>query len=375
MNTNLQSSYTPDYSGIIAIKIGSNVLTRDDGTLDITRLSHIADQVAELNRRGFKIILISSGAVASGRSELRHHLDSPENSLDPVSRRQLFSAVGQAKLINRYFDLFREHNIPCGQVLTTKESFSTRRQYLNQQHCISVMLDAGVIPIVNENDTVSVTELMFTDNDELSGLIATMMKASRLIILSNIDGIFTGDPALPGAELIPVIEPGTDLSNFIADSKSSLGRGGMATKNRIAGRVAAEGIAVTIANGTRSNILLDLIDRPESTPSTTFIPAPVSPSAVKNWIAASASFAKGKIIVNNAAAEAIAGPTAVSLLPIGVTAIEGDFEKGDIVTVVNQSGKTIAIGRAAVSATAAAASIGRRGERHIIHADYLYIES
>ena len=130
----------------ITVKIGSNVLTRRDGTLDITRMSALVDQVAELHKAGVEIVLVSSGAVASGRSELK-----PLRKLD-----RLFSAVGQAKLINRYYELFREHGITVGQVLTTKESFSTRRHYLNQRNCMKVMLENGVIPIVNENDTISV---------------------------------------------------------------------------------------------------------------------------------------------------------------------------------------------------------------------------
>ena len=154
----------------IAVKVGSNVLTRRDGTLDVTRMSALVDQIAELHKTGVEVILISSGAVASGRSEIR-----TIKKLDSVDQRQLFSAVGQAKLINRYYELFRDHAIPVGQVLTTKESFGTRRHYLNQKNCMTVMLENGVIPIVNENDTISVTELMFTDNDELSGLIASMM--------------------------------------------------------------------------------------------------------------------------------------------------------------------------------------------------------
>ena len=165
----------------IAVKIGSNVLTRADGTLDVTRMSALVDQVVTLHKAGIKIILISSGAVASGRSELM-----PAKKLDSVDQRQLFSAIGQVKLINRYYELFREYGITVGQVLTMKESFGTRRHYLNQKNCMNVMLENDVLPIVNENDTISVTELMFTDNDELSGLIATMMDAQALIILSNI---------------------------------------------------------------------------------------------------------------------------------------------------------------------------------------------
>lgn len=209
----------------IAVKVGSNVLTRRDGTLDVTRMSALVDQIAELHKAGIKIILVSSGAVASGRSEVR-----PTKKLDSVDQRQLFSAVGQAKLINRYYELFQEHGIPVGQVLTMKENFSTRRHYLNQKNCMTVMLENGVIPIVNENDTISVSELMFTDNDELSGLIASMMDAQALIILSNIDGIYNGSPADPESQVIREIEQGKDLSSYIQTSKSSFGRGGMLTK-------------------------------------------------------------------------------------------------------------------------------------------------
>ena len=177
----------------IAVKIGSNVLTRPDGTLDITRMSALVDQLAALHRSGVEVIMVTSGAVASGRSEMKRSVG--QRHLDSVSARQLFSAVGQAKLINRYYELFRDHDIVCGQVLTTKENFATRQHYLNQKHCMEVMLENGVIPIVNENDTISVTELMFTDNDELSGLIATMMSTDALIILSNIDGVYDSDPA------------------------------------------------------------------------------------------------------------------------------------------------------------------------------------
>jgi glutamate 5-kinase len=135
----------------IAIKIGSNVLTRADGTLDITRMSALVDQMAFLHKQGIELVLISSGAVASGRSVMN-----VSKKLDVIDQRQLYSAVGQAKLINHYWDLFREHNIIVGQVLTMKESFASRRHYLNHRNCMQVMLDNAVLPIVNENDTVSV---------------------------------------------------------------------------------------------------------------------------------------------------------------------------------------------------------------------------
>jgi glutamate 5-kinase len=188
-----------------------------------------------------------------------------------VEQRQLFSALGQAKLIGLYYDLFREYHIHVGQVLTMKENFQPGEQYRNQQACMRVMLENGVLPIVNENDTVSVTELMFTDNDELSGLIAQMMKADSLILLSNIDGIYTGHPEDPTSELIQTVAPCTDLSKYIQTEKSAFGRGGMHSKYHTASNVQCAGIHVIIANGTRDNILVDLIERPESIPHTEFL--------------------------------------------------------------------------------------------------------
>ena len=158
----------------IVVKVGSNVLTRADGTLNITRISAIVDQIAELRKLRHEVILVSSGAVASGRSELR-----VDSHLDSVEQRQLFSAIGQVRLINHYYDLFREHNIHIGQVLTMKDNFRAGEQYQNQKACMQLMLDMGVLPIVNENDTVALTELMFTDNDELSGLSSKMLKADK----------------------------------------------------------------------------------------------------------------------------------------------------------------------------------------------------
>lgn len=354
----------------IAVKIGSNVLTRKDGTLDITRMSALVDQVAELHHAGMEIVLISSGAVASGRSEVK-----VGKKLDSVSARQLYSAVGQAKLINRYYELFREHGLMCGQVLTTKENFGSRTHYLNQKHCMEVMLEHGVIPIVNENDTISVTELMFTDNDELSGLIATMMGMDALIILSNIDGIYNGNPADSASQVIPVVERGkTDLASYVQTGRSSFGRGGMLTKCHIAQKVADEGIMVVIANGKRSNILLDLLKDLEATPCTRFLPAAKPVSSVKKWIAHSEGFAKGEIHINKGAKEALLAPTATSLLLVGVTQVVGDFEKDDIVRIVNEEGRLLGVGCAGYGSEEARALIGSRDRKPLVHYDYLYID-
>ena len=251
----------------IVVKVGSNVLTRKDGKLDVTRMSALVDQIAWLRQHDHEVILVSSGAMASGRGEIK-----VDHLLDSVEQRQLFSAVGQVKLVGLYYDLFREFDIHIGQVLTMKENFEPGEQYQNQQACMKVMLENDVLPIVNENDTVSVPELMFTDNDELSGLIAQMMNAETLILLSNIDGIFTTHPDDPAAQLIREVAPGRDLSEYIQPEKSAFGRGGMHSKYTTATKVSQAGIRVIIANGERDNILVDLVNNKEEVLHTEFVP-------------------------------------------------------------------------------------------------------
>lgn len=353
----------------IVVKVGSNVLTRNDGKLDVTRMSALVDQIAWLRNEGIEVILVSSGAMASGRGELK-----VSHKLDPVKQRQLFSALGQAKLINLYYDLFREYHLHVGQVLTMKESFGTRLEYLNQRACMTVMLENGVIPIVNENDTVSVTELMFTDNDELSGLIASMMDADTLIILSNVDGIYNGPPSDPSSAVIRSVSPERDLNEYVQQEKSGFGRGGMITKCNIARKVADEGIRVIIANGKRENILIDLLKSPEQTIHTEFQPNKDMASGVKKWIAHSASFAKGIVHVNRKAADALRGDRAVSLLLVGVTKVEGDFEEGDIISIVDETGKSVGVGRAAYNAGEARKLIGEHDVKPIVHYDYLCLD-
>ena len=369
LNCSLQRQLQETTMKRIVVKVGSNVLTRPDGKLDVTRMSAIVDQIVWLKRHHYEVILVSSGAMASGRGEL--HID---KKLDSVSQRQLFSALGQVKLVGLYYNLFREYGMHVGQVLTMKESFSTRGEYLNQRACMSVMLDNGVVPIVNENDTVSVTELMFTDNDELAGLVASMMDCDALIILSNVDGIFDGDPKASGTQVIPTVSYDRDLSEYIQSSKSHFGRGGMMTKTNIARKVAEEGIKVIIANGTVDDILIHLVERPENTLHTEFSPNPEPVSQVKKWIAHSESFAKGVIHINAKAEEALKGDAAVSLLLVGVTAIEGEFEEGDIINVVGQDGQVLAVGRSGYDADEARKLMGKHDVRPLIHYDYLYME-
>lgn len=353
----------------IAIKIGSNVITRPDGSLNITQISALVDQMAYLYKKGIEVILVSSGAIAAGRSEL-----TPKNKLNSVDRRQLFSAIGQAKLINRYYELFREHGITVGQVLTTKDSFRTRSHYLSQRNCMKVMLENGVIPIVNENDTISVSELMFTDNDELSGLIASMMGVQTLIILSNVDGIYDGPPQSPASKVIRCIDQTLDLSRYIQGTKSSFGRGGMLTKSSIARKVADEGIEVVIANGNTKDILIHLLEKPQETVSTTFTPNNAPVSNVKKWIAHSEEFATGEIHLNKDVTQILMSNQVASILPIGVIDVVGEFEKDDIVRIMNHKNELIGVGRVNYDAEKARSYMGKHQKKEMVHYDYLYIE-
>ncbi len=353
----------------ITVKVGSNVLTKSDGTLNEEHMAHLVEQIARLHRAGVEVVLVSSGAVAAGRSIVE-----PQKKLDTVSSRQLWSAVGQMKLINRYSGMFEPYGITCAQVLTTKENFSSRTHYLNMKNCMCTLNEHRVIPIVNENDTISVTELMFTDNDELSGLIASLVNSEALIILSNIDGIFDGSPDLPESKVIPEISAETRLeSNIISTKKSNFGRGGMLTKYNIARKVAQEGITVFIANGSKPNMLLDLLDRSKSVTHTRFIAEPRKSSDIKKWIAYSESFAKGEVHINQGAAEALFSNRASSLLPIGVTTISGTFKKGDLIRIKDQNGQLIGIGKSQYSSEKALTKLGNKNQQALVHYDYLYL--
>ncbi len=353
----------------IAVKIGSNVLTLEDGTIDLKRMSALVNQIAKLHKDGVEIVLISSGAVAFGRNELK--LD---KKMSDVSARQVFSAIGQTKLMNHYSNLFQEHGIICGQILTTKENFGSRRHYLNQRNCVNEMLNQGVMPIVNENDTISVTELMFTDNDELSGLIATMIDAEALIILSNIDGIYNDNPEKSTAEVIRKVNSNNNITQFVRKGKSTFGRGGILTKMNIASKVAEEGITVIVANGNKENILPDLLKKESDAICTEFIANSKGVSSVKKWIAHSNSFAKGEVHINKGAVDALNAEKANSLLFVGITKITGEFEKDDIIQIIDEKGTQIGVGKTNYDSEEAFQLIGEKDHRPLVHYDYLYLD-
>lgn len=356
------------YSRIV-VKVGSNVLTREDGMLNIERMKHIVDQLSALRKQGLQVILVTSGAVAAGRAEIE-----PQRKLDPVSSRQLWSAVGQVKLINEYASLFKTNDVTCAQVLTTKENFSDRLHYLNMRNCMTTLLENDVIPVVNENDTISVTELMFTDNDELSGLIASMMDMEALVILTNVDGVFTGPPDDPESRLIKEINHGETLNiEAISGKKSNFGRGGMLTKFHIASKLSRQGISVHITNGLKENTLADLLVNKQDFVQTHFIPSKKKSTGVRKWLAHSDDFARGEVVINRGAREALLSDRAVSLLLIGITSLTGFFKEGDIVRVKDVNGDLIGLGKASYSSEEVLKEMGGKMSKPFIHYDYLYL--
>ncbi len=352
----------------ITIKVGSNVLTGADKKLNVGRMECLAGQIAKLCADGHKVILVSSGAMAAGRGMISGYGD-----LNPVAQRQLLSSVGQVKLIDQYKQIFDRLGIKIGQLLVTKQDLGSRTHYLNMKNCFETLWQNDVIPVVNENDAVSLAGLMFTDNDELSGLIASMMDCDRLIILSNIDGIYDGDPSDASSHVIREVANGTSVSRYVRTTKSDFGRGGMVTKCRMAQKTAQAGIDVYIANGAADDVLTRLVGGDPSLPSTHFEAGQKS-AAVKKWIAYSDGFATARIIVNKGAAEALQSQSHVSsLLPVGVREFEGDFRKDDIVLIVDPSGTTIGVGRAAMDKETAARQAFAAKQKPLVHYDYLYV--
>jgi glutamate 5-kinase len=352
----------------IAVKVGSNVITQSDGSLSDARILRIVEDVAILYKQGIEVILVTSGAVAAGRG-----LVTPSRKTNIVAAKQIWAAIGQVKLMSSYQFLFGKYGIQAGQLLATKESFRDRSHYLNMKNCISAMLENKVLPIVNENDTISITELMFTDNDELSGLISSMMDCNSLFLLSNVDGVYKGMPGEEGTEIIGKIDKDfEDIDQYIYTEKSGFGRGGMITKCTIAQKIASQGIDVFIANGTRDAIITDIV-RGKDVPFTHFVASRKKETGVKKWLSHSDTFAKGAVVINDGAREALFSEKATSLLMIGITKINGFFKKGDIVRIIDGEGNNIGLGKAQFDSKKAEQNIGEKLSKPFIHYDYLVI--
>lgn len=353
----------------IAIKVGSHVIAQADGSLNTGRMLRIVEDIAVLYKQGIEVVLISSGAVAAGRNE-----SAVSKKTNIIEAKQIWAAIGQVKLMANYQFLFGKYNIQAGQVLATKESFRDRRHYLNMKNCISAMLENKVLPIVNENDTISVEELMFTDNDELSGFICSMMDCNSLIILSNVDGIFSGHPGSSGSELIRRIDEDTkDIDNYITAAKSGFGRGGMLTKYAIARKIALQGIDVFIAKGTRDSVITDIVGA-RDIPYTHFVASHKKESGVKKWLAHSGTFARGAVTVNDGARDALLGEKASSLLMVGITKVHGSFKRGDIVSILDEQGNRIGLGKSHYDSEKTEQNLGEKMKKPFIHYHFLVLD-
>jgi len=234
----------------IIVKIGTKVLSTSEGKLDTDFLRHIVEQVVELRKRGMEVVIITSGAGAAGRN-----LISVKRIESETVQKQIFAAIGQVKLMGVYADLFAKYQYLCAQILATKEDFRDEEHYRNMQNCFEGLLLDNVIPIVNENDVVATTELMFTDNDELAGLVTKLLQADALIILTSTEGILDGS-----GKIIQVIDSSNieTVSGYITPDTSTGGRGGMISKFAVAKELSEKGISVHIVNGKRERILLDV---------------------------------------------------------------------------------------------------------------------
>jgi glutamate 5-kinase len=353
----------------IVVKIGSQVLCSLDGTLNQDVLSNLVSQLACLQTDGWQVLLVSSGAVAAGKGLVPEQLN---RISDPVVRKQVLAATGQVRLMETYRELFARHEFTVAQVLATKSDFQTRRHYLNMRGCIEALLTAGIVPIVNENDVVAVTELMFTDNDELAGLLAGMVNAELLCLLSTVPGVYDGDPDDAASEYIKRWDDERyQIEDIVARGTSTLGRGGMNSKLAIARKVARLGTEVVIADGTDPQIMNKILD--ENQAGTRF-PVIGDASPAKRWLAIADDHATGSVTLNKGAEDALLDSNRLtSLLPVGIDAVDGQFDRGDVIRILSSSGTILGCGQAHYDSVKASRLMGQRGQKPLVHYDYLYL--
>ena len=321
----------------IVVKIGSNILTDAKEGLDTRRVNLIAKDIACLADLGYEVVVVSSGAIAAGMKKLGLK-EKPKE----VKLKQASAAIGQSSLMWAYEKSFSEFHKKVAQVLLTRDDFSDRRRYINSRNTLMTLLAYGVIPIINENDTVSTEEIKFGDNDNLAALVASLIEAERLIILSDVDGLYSDDPRVcPDAKIIEYVEEITPELEAKAKGPGSLvGTGGMYSKLLATKKALNHGVTVNIINGRKEGLLCSLLKGKHS--GTLFKPKEEKLSSRKGWIAYS-SRAKGNIIIDDGAVKAII-QGGKSLLPSGVVSVEGEFDIGDSVYCLDAKRNRIAKG-------------------------------
>jgi glutamate 5-kinase len=368
----------------MVVKLGTSSITSPPGIPDRAKIQRIADQLATLRRRGVDIVLVSSGAIAAGMSALGF-----ERRPTDMPTLQATAAVGQRRLMDLWAAALESPVTASGsvsgsgsgsageaapivvaQVLLTQYDIVMRNSYVNARNTLDRLLELGVIPIVNENDTVAVEEIRFGENDRIAALVANIVQADLMVLLSDVEGVYTDHPSTPGAELLSIVEEVTpDIVALAARRRSALGSGGMASKLEAARIASLSGVGAVIASGDRPDGLLDVWSGAEVG---TYFPArKPRQSARKLWIAW-APAAQGRIVVDEGASRAVSQGNK-SLLAAGVQAVEGSFKAGDAVDVVGPEGKLVAKGLVSFDSTLLAGIIGSKGGREVIHRDQLVV--
>ena len=362
----------------LVVKVGTNVLSTDDDRLDADRIASLAQQVNSICEQGIQVVLVSSGAIGAGMGLL----GLKERPKD-LSHLQAAAATGQAHLIHIYDKAFRPHGYHAAQLLLTANDFKNRSRYLNVRNTLRTLAEYPVVPIINENDTVSTEEIKLGDNDRLAAMVAGLIQADMLIILSVVDGLLTGDPTDPNSRRIPFVEKFDDeLLNLVGASKSTRGTGGMKTKLEAVRTATAVGVNVTIANGKHPNVLAEILAGIDL--GTMFLGEGDGVSAWKRWIGYTLP-PRGRLVLDAGARRAVEHQ-GKSLLAIGVIRIEGDFAKGEVVSLVDQDGEEFARGLTNYDHTSARLIAGKRKELiakelgtvpydEVIHRDNLVVTS
>ncbi|MBE0475540.1 MAG: glutamate 5-kinase [Coriobacteriia bacterium] len=323
--------------GRVVVKVGSSLLSAPDGGLDVAFMEALVEQVARLHERGTEAVIVTSGAIAAGIERLDW-----EERPRAMPALQAAAAVGQVRIIGTYAELFAAHDLPVGQVLVTRHDTAHRAQYLHARDTLEKLLALGVVPVVNENDTTAVDEIRFGDNDTLAALVGTMVKADLVVLLTDIEGLYSADPrADEGAALLEHVDELTEEMLAAAGGPgSTLGSGGMATKLEAARVLMKAGIPMVVCDGRRPDVVVDAASG--GCVGTFFAGDACSIGSRKTWIALGRRPA-GTIVVDAGAAEAVR-TRGKSLLPAGVLSVSGPFQPGDAVLIQDAEGRTVARG-------------------------------
>ncbi len=359
----------------VVVKVGTRLVAGRDSDVDEDFLGSLAEQVARLRQRGVEVVIVTSGAVHLGRRILG------SQKRGSISQRQAMAAVGQPELMRHYIEALRRHGIVAAQMLLTADDMTDRERYLNVRNTLETLLHDGIVPVINENDSVSIEGITFGENDRLAALVAIKVRADALIFLSDQPGLFTADPRRDArAEFIPAVGPDEDVSGYAEGPGGPESVGGMAKKLEAARTAADCGIAVVMADGREQDVLVRLLDGEQV--GTIFVPR-AHLEARKAWLATTAEPA-GTLIVDDGAKAALLARDGASLLPVGIKEVRGQFERGDLVVIADMQGREIARGLVNYSAEELRRIaglhtdeipevLGRRGDDEAVHRNNMVI--